>query len=282
MNNFKHMVRVIVPKGLLDGARATIDQAGLAILPRRPLDSRNLRAMGTASLKDIFGNTKIGAAWENDNSNLKGVFGDGDKLGAVNPGDRRALYYLIMALAPQTVLEIGTHIAASTLYIACALKRLHQNGLITTIDITDVNNVVYGPWKLAGLTKSPRELSRELECLDQIDFHTGPCLRQMRRTKDRYDFIFLDGDHSARSVYQEISAALALLKVGGVILLHDYCPAGKPLYPEDSTIFGPFYALERIRTENQSINVLPLGSLPWRTKNGTNVTSLALVVRHPQ
>ena len=48
------------------------------------------------------------------------------KWGGVNPGDRQAVYYLIMALKPQNVLEVGTHIGASMPHIARALKRLNQ------------------------------------------------------------------------------------------------------------------------------------------------------------
>ncbi len=38
-------------------------------------------------------------------------------------------------------------------------------------------------------------------------------------------------------------------------------------------------ALRRIMRENPSIEVLPLGALPWGTKQGSNMTSLALVVK---
>jgi hypothetical protein len=84
------------------------------------------------------------------------------------------------------------------------------------------------------------------------------------------------------AVYQEVSAALSLLKTDGVILLHDYYPGANPLYPDNATIGGPFHALERIRKENPAIDVLPLGDLPWPTKLGKNVTSLALVARPPE
>lgn len=46
--------------------------------------------------------------------------------GGVNPGDRRAIYHLIRSLKPRSVLEIGTHIGVSTLYIALALKNLRS------------------------------------------------------------------------------------------------------------------------------------------------------------
>lgn len=92
----------------------------------------------------------------------------------------------------------------------------------------------------------------------------------MKATDQRFDFVFLDGDHGARTVYEELSAALPLLHEGGAILLHDYCPKAKPLFPEDVIIPGPFRAMARICKENRAIDVLPLGVLPWPTKLGTN------------
>src|SRR6266511_3475177 len=38
--------------------------------------------------------------------------------GGVNPGDRRAVWYLIRGLNARSVLEIGTHVGASTVHIA--------------------------------------------------------------------------------------------------------------------------------------------------------------------
>ncbi|SRR5713101_1426436 len=278
-HSLKQLAKAIVPPPVLNRAATARDWLRLITLPQQSFDSGNLRTPDTLLLADIFGSKEIAIAWEKDDDVIKNLYGDEDKMGGVNPGDRRALYYLIVALKPKNVLEVGTHIGASTLHIARALKRLNQDGRVTSVDIVDVNHPERGAWKQLGLPKSPRDFARQLECLDHIEFHTGACLDLMRTTKQRFDFIFLDGDHRARAVYQEVSAALSLLKTGGVILLHDYYPGAKSLYPDNATIGGPFHALERVRKENPSIGVLPLGNLPWPTKQGKNVTTLALVTR---
>jgi predicted O-methyltransferase YrrM len=277
--SMKQLIKAIVPRPILNRAVETNGWLRLVTLPQQRFDSINLRAVDTLPLADIFGNEDIAVAWEKDHGVIKNLYGDEDRMEGVNPGDRRALYYLIMILKPQNVLEVGTHIGASTLHIARALKRLNQSGRITSVDIINVNDPEKGAWKQLGLAKSPRDVARQLECLDYIDFYTGACLNLMRTTSQRYDFIFLDGEHGARAVYQEVGAALSLLNPDGVILLHDYYPGAKPLYPDNATIGGPFRALERIRKENPSIGVLPLGNLPWPTKQGKNVTTLALVTR---
>ena len=68
------------------------------------------------------------------------------KTGGVNPGDRRALYYLVRGLGLKQVLEIGTF----------------------------------------------------LTYLDECD--------------ESFDLIFLDGDHTAAMVYQEVPRALRRLR----------------------------------------------------------------------
>jgi predicted O-methyltransferase YrrM len=257
----------------------TVGRLELGKVPKKRFDAGNLRSLASRELSRIFSDPVITAAWEEDHATIAGLFGDGDYSGGVNPGDRRALYFLIMALKPRNVLEIGTHIGASTMYIAAALKRLNEGGKLTSVDIIDVNHPEQGSWKKVGMSKSPADFAAEFSLLDRIRFHTSCSLEFMRATDQRFDFIFLDGDHAARAVYEEVSSALPLLHGNGVILLHDYYPNAKPLFPHSAPTGGPFHALRRVRKENSEIEVLPLGVLPWPTKLGTNVTSLALVAK---
>lgn len=279
MNRIKRLVKAMVPRSMLSRVVEARNWIGLATLRKKKFESSNLRAVDTLSLVDVWENKEIGSDWEKDHLAIKSLYGDEDMMEGVNPGDRRALYYLIAALKPGSVLEVGTHIGASTLYIARALKRLNRDGRITTVDILDVNHPTQGIWKKLGLKKSPAEFARELECLDRIDFHAQPSIEFMDSTRALFDFVFLDGYHGARAVYEEVDAALRLLKRDGVLLLHDYYPGGKALYLHEQAIGGPFRALNRIRRENLAIDVLPLGDLPWPTKHGTKVTSLALVAK---
>ena len=181
-----------------------------------------MRACESLELPRIFSDTTITSAWNEDHARITSLFGDAEYSGGVNPGDRRALYFLMMALRPRNVLEVGTHIGASTIYIAAALKRLNEGAKLTTIDIVDVNHPGEGAWKKTGLSQSPANLAAALDLQDRICFHTGPALKFMALTEQRFDFIFLDGDHRAETVYEELAAALLLLDKAGLILLHDY------------------------------------------------------------
>jgi predicted O-methyltransferase YrrM len=202
-------------------------------------------------------------------------------------GDRRAIFYLIRHFAPQVVLEIGTHIGASTMHIALALSRMSgasqsaRAPRLTTVDVVDVNDPHHAVWLECGSTYSPLEMARRLGMGDDVEFVVRRSMDYLAETDGRYDFIFLDGDHAAHTVYQEIPAALRVLRPNGLILLHDFFPDLNPLWPDAGVIPGPWLAVARLRSESPNFDALPLGELPWQTKLGTRTTSLALLVRLP-
>lgn len=274
----KRLLKTIVPQGVVNTARNLRDAAGLSPLPVLPCRAKNLKPLSAINLPVIFSNETAANHWQDDHGAITGTFGNAHVLEGVNPGDRRALYYLVSTLKPQRVLEVGTHVGASTLYIARAMKSSGVHGKIVTIDITDVNNPRTGPWRRVGLSQAPKDYASQLDVHNLIEFRTGPALNYMNNTKDRFDFIFLDGDHSAQAVYQEVSAATAILNPGGLILLHDYYPEGRPLFPDGSLISGPYLALNRLMNENPGLRVMSLSPLPWTTKQGSHASSLALLI----
>jgi predicted O-methyltransferase YrrM len=142
-----------------------------------------------------------------------------------------------------------------------------------------VNYCYKRPWEKAGAQHSPKETMRKSGCHDLVEFRVSPSLDFLRSAEgeEQYEFIFLDGDHSAKTVYEELPAAMKCLTENGVILLHDYFPVLQPLWSDESVIPGVFLATQRLRNEGAAFNVVPLGKLPWPTKLNSNVTSLALV-----
>lgn len=273
----KKLLKAVLPAPFLHAALDMREAGRLACVQRLPFEPANLLPEGIVDTGVIFGNDTFEAGWKEDHAAISGLFGDGNRSGGINPGDRRALYCLIRALRPRSVLEVGTHIGASTLYIARALKN-NGEGAVTTVDILDVN-AADGPWRMLGLPMPPRDFAEKLGCRAPINFVAQKSIDFMMHTDRKFDFIFLDGDHGARTVYREVAAALRVLSPGGIILLHDFYPEGKALFPSGNIISGPFRALSRIARENPEIAVLPLGDLPWPTKQGVNATSLALLVK---
>jgi hypothetical protein len=175
------------------------------------------------------------------------------------------------------VLEVGTHLGASTTTLCLALKKNEVSSpRLVTVDILDVNGPE-GAWVRLGSKHSPRSATQALGC-GFVEFVTSPSLGYLKTTAQKFDLIFLDGGHEAATVYQEVPAALKLLNPGGLILLHDVYPNGKPLWSDGVVVPGPWLAIERFAKEGASIRVQPLGALPWPTKLGSNVTSLAVVL----
>jgi predicted O-methyltransferase YrrM len=205
-----------------------------------------------------------------------------EESGGVNPGDRRAIYCLTRHLNPKSVLEIGTHIGVSTVYIAAALKKLRainpeSSYKLLSVDMRDVNDPVSAPWRQYRSARSPLDMLRSMGCDDLVTFVVMDSLDFFPSCEHRYDLIFLDGSHDASTVYQEIPAAMKLLHRDGHILLHDYFPALRPLWSNRAVVPGPYLATRRLEDEGADIKILPVGKLPWRTKLGSKVTSLALL-----
>src|SRR5262245_53317788 len=103
---------------------------------------------------------------------------------AVNPGDRRAIYYLVRQLKPAAVLEIGTHLGGSTVHIAAALRRNQHDDSgrayrMTTVDIRDVNDPDRRPWLEYGSRHSPAEMVERLNLTDSVSFVTRDSLEYL-------------------------------------------------------------------------------------------------------
>jgi predicted O-methyltransferase YrrM len=244
-------------------------------------DTRALAPLRAFDRAAALQRTDLDGEWHASEARIAKL-GITDRAGGVNPGDRRALYYLIKHLRPRSVLEVGTHVGASTVHIAAALASLRaedstQRYELTTVDIVDVNDPVAKPWLKLGSKKSPAAMIAELGHADFVRFCAQSSLDFLAACTERFDFIFLDGFHTATHVLNEIPAALAKLAPGGYVLLHDYYPGARPLWSDGHVERGPYLAVQKLRNAGAAIDVLPLGELPWPTKENSNVTSLALL-----
>lgn len=277
--SIKSVIKSMLPQYAVDYAHAFKEQIQLGNIPNRPFPLANLKPINGINLQAIFNDPQIEKDWEEDLAAIKPYFPLEDVFGGVNPGDRRALYYLVRALKPQNILETGTHIGASTLCMAMALKR-NGSGKIITCDIYDVNDNDNGSWRQQNLARPIRQTMEMLGLGQIVHFQVGDGYEFIKTTPETFDLIFLDGNHAAPAVYNEVSASLHKLNASGIILLHDYYPDGKKLFPKDSIIYGPYLAMRRVKAEHIAINTLPLGKLPWPTKQGVSLTSLAMVVRY--
>jgi predicted O-methyltransferase YrrM len=251
----------------------------LMAVPRVACPEVALGSVSADLLRDIFASPELGNAWRADRPE-RDAWQLPELTGGVNPGDQRALYYLVLALRPRSILEIGTHVGCSTIHLALALRRLPDpQRQLVSVDLRDVNDPETQPWLAGGGRHSPLAMCRQAGCGDWVDFPVRDSLRFLMEHGRSFDWIFLDGSHEADHLYQEIPLALRRLSAGGVILLHDYFPRLKPLWAESAVIPGPWLAVRRLRREGARFSVRPLGTLPWPTKLGTRATSLAVLAQ---
>ena len=267
------------------GIQIARDRHRLASVPTLACDVGALRRVTASDLQRLLASDRIHADWATAGDELAKLCAVEDgATGSANPGDRRAIYYLIRGFAPATVLEIGTHVGVSTLYIAKALEPGERSPAatpaLTTVDVEAVNDPETGSWKQLGLTMAPKDRLAALGCGDRVRFVNADSVEFLDGCRERFDFIFLDGDHTSSTVYREIPRALRLLEPDGVILLHDYFPDNRPLWPGARIDPGPFLATQRLRRDEPALAVLPLGELPWETKRDSKITNLAVLTRN--
>jgi len=274
-------IKKLMPDSLFRALSKSKGRGSLRLIQRLRCDSAPLLSVGDVDLKNTFSCGRTESRWLDSKIRLE-EFKIPDSTGGVNRGDRQAVYYLINEFSPSSVLEVGTHIGASTLHLAEALfaKQEGSPAHLVSVDITDVNDPVSKPWLQYGARHSPLEMVNQMGFGKFVEFVTASSLDYFARSKQKFDFIFLDGDHASTAVYREIPPALELLNPGGLILLHDYFPDLKPLWSNGKVIPGPFLAAERFRKEGANLVVLPFGELPWTTKLQSNVSSLALLLRN--
>ena len=238
-----------------------------------------LKNISAEQLSQIFSNGNIHNEWGNYASKIDSL-NIPEMAGGVNNGDQRALYYLVRVLKPISILEIGTHIGSSTVALAMAALKNREEGIKTKIistDIIDVNNENNQPWKIYGSPQSPAKLIDSIGCNEIVTFEIGSSIEKMKLPQ-KFNMIFLDGDHSATTLYEEIPLALNSLD-DGIIILHDYFPKLNPLWKNQKPISGPFLATQRFIDEGNPFYVIPFGELPWITKFNSNFTSLACIAK---
>ena len=170
MMSIKQVIRSKLPPSLL---RFQDDWRGRYALSREkklPFSSVSLRRLASIDIKNIWKNNEILQLWDEDHQIIGKIYGTGEYNLAVSPDCRQTIYFLTMGLRPKRVLEVGTNVGGSALYIASALKRLGSGGDLVTVDIVDVNHPTAAPWVDFGMQKSPSKYAEDLK-FDNITFH---------------------------------------------------------------------------------------------------------------
>ncbi len=203
--------------------------------------------------------------------------------GGINPGDQRAVFTLVRRIKPKRVLEIGTHLGYSTCAIALALQLNHEEGHLdsnlVSVDLRDVNDDPCAPWRRALTPRAPKDAVAAIARDIDVRFVQATSLDYLSTTADQFDLVFLDGDHAAPTVFEELHLLNGRLVPDGTVLLHDYFPDGRALWQGSLPCTGPWRAIRRLQRDGSPLRVHPMGALPWPTKLGSHRSSLAILGR---
>jgi precorrin-6B methylase 2 len=94
------------------------------------------------------------------------------------------------------VVETGTNWGASTIVMAQALKDLGTTAKVRTVDVNE------------SLVEKAKRNVEQAGLIDHVEFYVEDSLAFLARTADevdRFDFIFIDDDHSAEHVIKELA-----------------------------------------------------------------------------
>ncbi len=174
-----------------------LERRRLRRVSRIPCHPEALLRFDESAFREAFHSPEIVDRWQEARGQVAS-FEIPDGTMGVNPGDRRAIFHLLAQLRPGSVLEVGTHIGASTLHIALALKDFVEAPRLVTVDIADVNDPIARPWLRYGTRHPPRETVAEVGCESFVEFIHSNSLDYLSGCQQRFDFIFLDGDIAPR------------------------------------------------------------------------------------
>jgi caffeoyl-CoA O-methyltransferase len=152
----------------------------------------------------------------------------------------RLLEFLVFALRPQRVLELGTYSGYSSLSMASVLP---PGGHIDTCEVDEQHAAV------------ARRYLDEAGVGDRVTIHLGPALETIERLEGEFDFIFIDADKPSYPAYYE--ALVPRLSPRGLMVLDNTLWSGRVAEPPDSPETEMFVQLnDRIASDARVVAVV--------------------------
>tara|TARA_B100000963_G_C22638201_1_gene678782 strand:+ start:2399 stop:3262 length:864 start_codon:yes stop_codon:yes gene_type:complete len=237
--------------------------------------NNNFKLSHDKKLLNDFYSQSLEIEYKKDYSKYLKAFNLPENSGGINIGDQKALYFITKIHMPIRILELGTHIGCSTINFLIASQNNKNFENLTTVDIVDVNDKKISNWKKYHSSFSPKEMSEKINMQDKITFVNDFTDNFLKKNEQKYNLIFIDAGHSFDKAYKDLYLSTNFLEDDGIIIMHDIYQF-KHFSFRKSYLNGPYLALKKISKKfNFEINLLH--SLPWRTKDEGNLTSLGIL-----
>lgn len=175
-------------------------------------------------------------------------YADAHHVPVVDPEVAHLLGLLVGLVQPEQVLEIGTAIGCSAIYMARAM----QQGTITTIELQQERyELALENFKRVGVT-------------EKIHAVLGDARVLVPKLEQQYDFIFMD---AAKGQYQEfLTVADRILKPGGLLVADNVLLNGwvvdlnYPRHRQKTMVYRMKAFLEQFKENQQyQCSIIPLG-----------------------
>lgn len=119
---------------------------------------------------------------------------------------------LFSKFQPKTAIEIGSYEGRSTEWLLDNIPGLE----LTCIDMWSNDCPTY------GLDNAAAERVFDAKVGSRVKKIKGPSGEALRALTGAYDFIYVDGNHTAASVLEDMILSFRLLRPGGVMICDDY------------------------------------------------------------
>jgi predicted O-methyltransferase YrrM len=151
---------------------------------------------------------------------------------SISPEGGMLLHSIVRNTRPKVVVETGTFLGVSALWIAAALAENGQGGVLHCFD--DFVPVRPGPWRphemKQGVLEFVADQLRNAGLAESVVLHPGNTSHELRafagqlRAAGGVQLAYLDADHRPMGVCQDFWAVEPLLPTGGLVVLHDTFP----------------------------------------------------------
>ncbi len=143
-------------------------------------------------------------------------------------------YALVTALKPKRILCIGSKKGYIPIILALACKETGV-GHVDFVDAGYGKNDTLHHWGGVGIWKNidPKKYFSFLDSGTRITLYVMSTHEFIKKYNHRYQYIYVDGDHSYQGVKDDFNFTWSRLDPGGVMLFHDVKPKrmlGQPTY----------------------------------------------------
>ena len=169
---------------------------------------------------------------------------------SVSPAQGELLKAILANISAKTVVEIGSYLGISTLWLAAGMASSNLRGRLYAID-TYVPKFPWPPYHYSCVVDPKSLVSNAIDSagfsdivhLVESDSKTAASNFNVWLGHDEIDLLFIDGDHTIDGCKSDFELYASRVSVGGYIILHD-------IFPQFCGHEGPRFVIDNLINNN--------------------------------